>query len=124
MARSFNYDHPNYEVVREYYPDSNISSVTAGGNFRVFQSTVLRAAHFVVVTAGATSAAIWSVLKGATTIGSYTAGVASAGSTRTLTLNSTLTSMTDLVRVSGVATTSASVAVVYEYYTVARASVS
>ena len=124
MARSFDYNHPNYSVVRQHAAPSDVAGVTAGGNFRVHTASILRAAHIVVTSAGATSAAIWSVLKGATTIGSFTAGVLSNGTTRTLTLNSTLAAMTDLVTVVGVATTGASVAVVYEHYPVSRADFS
>lgn len=123
MARSFDYNHPNYTVVREYFPDSNVSGTTAGANFRVFQSTLLRAIHFVIVTLAANTIANWNVRVGGTTIASYAAGLLTAATTHTITLNRTLVSMTDLVDVVGVSTTVASVAVVYEFYTRDRASV-
>lgn len=123
MARSFEYNHPNYTVVREKNPAATVSGVTAGARFRVFQASLLRAVHFVVVTAIDVTIGNWNVRVNGTTIGSYAAGLVSAGTTKTITLNRTLASLTDLVDVIGTNASNGSVDVVYEYYTRDRANV-
>lgn len=118
---SYSYDHPNYTVRREHSAGT-VSAVTAGGRFRVMQTSILKAVHFLPVTLNTVTLAYYNILEGASTIASVVVGVAAVGTAVTKTLNYTLDNGA-AITVQGVNSSVASVDVIYEYFTQPGAAV-
>lgn len=121
MARSFEYNHPTYTVPRSAFT-GGVAAVTAGGRMRVPSKALVRAVHLHLTTASVTTAASISVRNNNSTIAVWAIGVAAAGTSRTITLNSTLAAL-DVMDCIGVANTAAVFDVTWEYYIQARADV-